>query len=276
MPRFAIGSVFEVALMQLGEIGLRLLRFLSRGPASLRPAAAGGKVLLSAGDRGTVAFPADLLDRLARQDLLIKTRLEVALSRQGAALATRLASQGRQINRTVGVVTVERDGQAVAVLANLSESPLAQLVRRKTKAGAPFLSEREFEAGERLRADYTRGRIMPRMGANWIASVASGKRAGDGTAELTDTALGARMRVEKALAAVGPELSGVLIDVCCFLKGLELVEAERGWPVRSAKIVLKAALAALARHYFPSDSTQASHRAVLHWGAEGYRPRLTA
>jgi hypothetical protein len=265
-------------VMTVGEIGLRLLRFLSKGPAALHPAAAGGKVLLSAGDRGTLSFPLDLLDRLVRQDLLVKSRLEVALSREGAALAARLTAEGRQPpGRAVGVVTVEKDGGPVAALANLAESPLAQLVRRKTKAGAPFLSAREFEAGERLRADYTRGRIMPRMGANWIASVASGKRAGgEGVAELTDAALGARMRVEKAIAAVGPELSGVLIDVCCFLKGLELVESERGWPVRSAKIVLKTALGALARHYFPRDPAQAARPAVLHWGAEDYRPRLSA
>src|SRR5690606_5455633 len=115
--------------------------------------------------------------------------------------------------------------------------------------GAAFLTRAEFDAGERLRADYTRGRIMPRLGANWTSNVASGRRgAENGIAELTDSALAARMRVEQAIAAVGPELSGVLIDICCFLKGLELVERERGWPVRSAKIVLKTALGVLSRH----------------------------
>ena len=84
---------------------------------------------------------------------------------------------------------------------------------------------------------------------------------------------GARRRVDRAIEAVGPELSGVLIDVCCFLKGLERVEAERGWPVRSAKVVLKTALGALARHYFPQEQAARSAR-TLHWGAQDYRPSL--
>lgn len=79
--------------------------------------------------------------------------------------------------------------------------------------------------------------------------------------------------MDRAIDAVGPELSGVLIDVCCFLKGLELLEMERGWPVRSAKIVLKTALGVLARHYNPQANT-GTNRKVLHWGSTDYRPRM--
>src|SRR5690606_2360380 len=109
-----------------------------------------------------------------------------------------------------------------------------------------------FRAGERLRADYTRGQLMQRLGVNWDAAGAAGRGGGSGIGDLTDAALAARLRVEKALAAVGPELSGVLVDICCFLKGMEQVEVERVWPARSAKVMLKSALGALARHYEPS------------------------
>jgi hypothetical protein len=165
------------------------------------------------------------------------------------------------------------DGWIVADV-NMAESPLAQLARRRAKDGRPFLAEAEWRSGERLRVDYTRARIMPRLGANWQAAIASGRRDGGagGIAELTDAALAARQRVEHAVDAVGPELSGVLIDVCCFLKGLKTVELERGWPARSAKIMLKSALGALSRHYEP-PRRQHPHR-VLHWGADDYRPRL--
>ena len=155
---------------------------------------------------------------------------------------------------------------------NLAESPLTVLARLKGRDGRPFLLPAEVRAGERLRADYDRGRIAPRLGAHWEVAVSDGRRGGHDTAELTERALAARQRVERALAAVGPELAGVLIDICCFLKGLELVELERGWPVRSAKVVLKTALGALARHYEPQRAA-AGKPLILHWGAADYRPR---
>lgn len=255
----------------------RVLRLLVKEPAECGPAASGGKLLLE-NDRGErIAVDAAVLAALAREGLVCRSSRGVRLSAEGRAAARREASavdpfqgQHRELD-TIILDTVA--GQHVA-LVNLSESPLSQLVRRKTKAGEPFLSRSEFAAGERLRSDYTRGQIMPRMGANWVASVSSGKRgAGGGVVDLTDAALAARQRVDLAIEAVGPELSGVLIDVCCFLKGLELVEAERNWPVRSAKIVLKSALGVLARHYNPGAGSHRGRR-VLHWGAEDYRPKL--
>lgn len=241
-------------------------------------AAQGGKLLVEAGDRGAVSVEEDVFQWLVSEGIVTVRGTDISLSRTGFEIARDLTAARSSGNRRreAGAVYADVAGEARPILVNMSESPLAQLARLRTKTGNPFLSAREFEAGERLRADYTRGQIMPRLGANWIASVASGKRSGaGGAAELTEVALAARLRVEKAIAAVGPELSGVLIDVCCFLKGMETVELERAWPVRSGKIVLKTALSALARHYWPKAASDQSKPArMLHWGAQDYKPSM--
>lgn len=250
--------------------GRRIVRFLSSGAASVREAAVADKLLLEGGERGTISVSRAALADLVRAGAIVRANDEVALWEAASG------QQPANRHRDLEVMTVFVEGSPTQAIVNLSESPLGQLRRRRTKDGRPFLSDAEFRAGERLRADYTRGQIMPRTGANWVASVASGRRSdGNSIAELTDVALAARLRVERAIAAVGPELSGVLVDICCFLKGLELVEAERGWPVRSAKIVLKSALGVLSRHYSPQHhERQGAARRVLHWGSEDYRPKI--
>ena len=79
--------------------------------------------------------------------------------------------------------------------------------------------------------------------------MAQDRRTGGGAVTFTEAAIAARQRVRHALDAVGPEFTGLLLDVCCFLKRLEDVERERRWPPRSAKVVLQLGLASLARHY---------------------------
>jgi hypothetical protein len=263
----------------IGKAGRRILRLLSRTDAKIEPASTPGTVLLNAGERGIVAARRQLVDELAKLGLIAPVGGVVSITETGREHAGRSqVEQGPAFggNREIELAEVNAPDGAIVVPVNLAESPLAMLARRRGKDGKPFLDEAEWKAGERFRADYTRGQIMPRLGANWEAPVSSGRRGGgSGVADLTDAALAARLRVEKAVESVGPELSGVLIDVCCFLKGLELVETERGWPVRSAKVVLKTALAALARHYDP-PSTRGPRKPAhaLHWGVEGYRPTI--
>ncbi len=161
--------------------------------------------------------------------------------RRRSGTAPTAARQQAAQTRRVGV-----DGQPMQVLVDLAESPLAWLARRRDKAGHPMISDLQFLAGERLRVDFTRAGLTPRVTTDWSALGSSG---GGGPATFSDAVLNAKARLTAALVAVGPELSGVLLDVCCFLKGLEAVEGERQWPARTAKVVLGLGLDRLARHY---------------------------
>ena len=162
---------------------------------------------------------------------------------------------------------------------NIAESPIAWLFNRRDGDGNPLISEAQFNAGERLRADFWFAQMSPNVTQSWNPSAApgGGRRSAPGAGvDIADNVIAAGERVRRALAAVGPELSGVLIDVCCHLRGLEDAERRAGWPQRSGKIVLGMALAALARHYgyAPPHVTEPRVARVRHWGATGYRPAI--
>jgi hypothetical protein len=139
--------------------------------------------------------------------------------------ARHLALSRRQIRGPAGVAGVTVDE---------AESPLAWLARRKGRDGRALIEPVQLLAGERLRAEFTRAGLMPRITANWSASVADGRR-GASSAPFTESVIAARQCVRHALEAVGPEFAGLLVDVCCFLKGLVDIERERNWPQRSAR-----------------------------------------
>ncbi|MCD0419315.1 DUF6456 domain-containing protein [Rubrivivax sp. JA1024] len=164
----------------------------------------------------------------------------------------------------------ERDIMTAEGLARVtiddSESPLAWLARRKGRDGQAMISAEQFVAGERLRADFTRGNLTPRVTSNWGAP--TGRAGSGGAGEMTNLVVAARQRVQHALDACGPEFCGILLDVCCFLRGLEDVERERGWPSRSAKVVLQLALDRLARHYGLAPRTEQARPRLRSWLAD--------
>jgi Domain of unknown function (DUF6456) len=128
-------------------------------------------------------------------------------------------------------------------------SPLVQLHRRKDVSGAVWIDASAFMAGERLAADLALAGMLPKVTMDWARGAPRDRNASSAGLNPTEAALAARQRVHRALDAVGPELSGLLVDLCGFEKGLEQLERDRNWPVRSAKVAVRLALAALARHY---------------------------
>jgi hypothetical protein len=159
------------------------------------------------------------------------------------------------------------------VVVDENESPLAWLARRRGRDGRVMIEPHQLQAGERLRADFTRAHLMPRTTSNWSNPVPSDRRSGGPhVGFLADKVVAARQGVHHALDAAGPEFAGLLVDVCCFLKKLDVTERERGWPVRSAKIVLQLALERLARHYgYSARATGRTHSHVRTWLADDAR-----
>ena len=148
---------------------------------------------------------------------------------------------------------IEHESGASTAYFNEGESPLLWMRRRKGADGRPLIGAAAFAAGERLRQDYTLGQMAPRMTADWSNPLSGARKSGSPGMNATESMMAARQRVSKALDAVGPEFSGLLFDLCCFLKGLEAIEREHRWPVRSGKVVAHLALQRLARHYGFAD-----------------------
>ena len=189
------------------------------------------------------------------------------------------AFRGQHQLRTMG--DREVNGARHRVLVNEAESPLGWLKSRKDRNGRPLITDDQYQAGERLRADYWFAHLSPRVTSTWSALAPSGRSrraAPSDAAALRDEVIAAKERVMRALMAVGPEVAGVLVDICCELKGLEDAEKENGWPQRAGKVVLQIALTRLARHYglIKDDKQKPARRGLRHWGSEDYRPTLDA
>lgn len=146
---------------------------------------------------------------------------------------------------------------------------------RTERGGKAFLSGAEREAGERFSRDFEFAGLQPSTSQSYDPTPKGQRGCPDDRG--AGAAIDARTRVGRALAAVGPELSGIVLDICGLQFGLEEVERQRGWPVRSGKLVLKLALASLARHYGYSDTAVGPvrpHAASRAWMAKGARPSI--
>jgi hypothetical protein len=257
---------------------LRLLR-LARNPVLIRPSHAGVFDLLRREDEMVVGrAPEALVQHAISQGLVQRQGEQLQATPEAQAFMRRVLSEAEderfaaQHGDLANTVLVEADSQRL-VRRNLDDSPLSSMARLRDKAGAAYFPADAIDAGERLAADFERGHLQPRVTASWEPKLAQ-KQKGQRSAavDVSDSALAARNRVTKAVMALGPELSGVALDVCCFAKGLEVVERERQWPARSAKLMLRTALMALARHYTPVKASGPSD--LRHWGESDYRPEM--
>ena len=263
----------------------RLLKALTGEGATLREEKGCYALISPSGaPRANIRVAKSLVDICLRQDWLERIGEDLVLSEVGRSMLRRAEAGDdafRQQHQVRAAQLKEIDGTRRPVLVNDAESPLGWLKSRKDRNGRPLISDQQFEAGERLRADYWFARLSPRVTANWSALAPSDRTrrgAPSSAADLRDEVIAAKERVMRAIEAVGPELAGVLIDICCELKGLEDAEKSHGWPQRAGKVVLALALNRLARHYGLDvpDEVRRRREGIRHWGSEDYRPTLDA
>lgn len=253
----------------------RLLRLL--GNAGTRLIEDGTNLRLATHGGGDSPVAADVVASCIRRGLAVRRGDRLFATREARAWLRRFLSAREESfldqHRTVERVELGRGQQPEVVTINVTASPLSALARLRDRAGAAWLSQDAIMAGERLAGDFHYGALQPRVTQSYEPRVGGRVRPGPGAAaDLKDSVVAARRRIAAAVEAMGPELSGVALDVCCFEKGLETVERERLWPPRSAKLMLKTALLQLHRHYNPPAPPvkRRSHA----WGVEGYRPEV--
>ncbi len=152
-------------------------------------------------------------------------------------------------NRILVERPLPRDGRprdarkpARSVAVNLAESPLGWLYARG------LVSERQFDAGERLRGDYERAAIAPSVTMRWDASRVGSSRGGP-SSDPTMTQLAAKARFDAVIAHAGPGLADILWRIVCACEALPSAERALGWPVRSGRLVLTLALDRVADYY---------------------------
>lgn len=131
-----------------------------------------------------------------------------------------------------------------SVTVNTTESPLGWLLAHG------HVTHRQFDAGERLRSDWERAELAPRVTMAWDAApVARGRGGCGGGIDLNAAQIDARGRFDQALAAAGPGLADILWRIVCAGEGMRDAETALGWPARAGKLVLRFALDRVADYY---------------------------
>jgi hypothetical protein len=131
-----------------------------------------------------------------------------------------------------------------SVTVNAAESPLGWLFARG------HLTQKQFDAGERLRADWERAQLSPRVTMAWDAAPVARGRGGSAVGpDLGAAQIDAKRRFHAAVASAGPGLADILWRVVCAGDGMREAESALGWPARAGKLVLTFALDRVADFY---------------------------
>ncbi len=195
---------------------------------------------------GPLRAPPSLIGELARAALVREEQGRLVLTDAGRVRAGGVARPARLLAERALPDDAAPPHRAArrSVTVNMMENPLGWLHARG------LVSQRQFDAGDRLRGDFTIAGLMPNVTMRWDATPVAARRAGaDAPLDPTLARIAARQRFDAALAAAGTGMADILWRVVCSGDGLEAAEKALGWPRRAGKLVLLMALDRVADYY---------------------------
>lgn len=172
------------------------------------------------------------------EDMAEKSNANTLRAEAGRLLAEKVL-EGDTVGARVGSRRPVR-----SVTVNLAESPLGWLLARG------MIDQRQFDAGEKLRADWERANLAPSITMRWDFTAKSSAVRGNGDhLEPSERQAAARQRFDAAITALGRDLNDIAWRVICSGEAMPVAEKALGWPVRSGRLVLRMALDRLADFY---------------------------
>src|SRR5690606_25367154 len=150
---------------------------------------------------------------------------------------------------------------------------LARLAARDA-AGSAFLAPHHLAAAERLEQLIRRAQLAPRVTMSYNPASVGGARAGNGVETASQGAADARLRLSRLAGMLPADCWGVVFDVCGLGKGLQMIETERRWPRRSAKLVLRIGLDQLRQQFGRSAHAPGAGRGACDGWLEARLPLI--
>ncbi len=139
---------------------------------------------------------------------------------------------------------MEKTGEGLCL--NLRESAL-RILATKNKGKPAFLMPHHLAAANRIHTLVLRAQMIQRTTMSYDPGRVGGKKSGSSvTFDMADSAVDAKKQLFNLLGMLPADCADVIMDVCGFQKGLQLIETERQWPRRSAKLILRIGLEQLA------------------------------
>lgn len=253
----------------------RIIRFVSallrgaaaseEGDGGFRVPAVGSSVRLDA--KAIAALISQGVLRLENKRLRCHPEARAWLRRARSATDAAFADQHRIIAES-----------AEAPQNNLNESPVTRLAANSGGAKEPFLAPHHVDAAGRLHRLFEKAQLRRSVTMSYEDTRAgSGTRRAPEASDISDMAVDARRRLERVWRALPRDCAIATYDICCLEKGLQNVEAEQGWPRRSAKLVLRIGLDQVAAHFGLSQiasGPETAGKRARKWRDDNARPTI--